>query len=63
MALRTRRRRALVIVLVALAALVAAGGVSAYTFLTRDEPVVYGNIVEQYKYCLLYTSPSPRDRS
>ena len=40
----------LVIVLVVLVALIAAGGVSAYTFLTRDEPVVYGNIVEQYKY-------------
>jgi hypothetical protein len=50
MARRTRRRRALVIVLVVLAALLAAGGVSAYTFLTRDEPVVYANVVEQYKY-------------
>ncbi len=40
----------LVIVLVVLVALIAAGGVSAYTFLTRDDPVVYGNIVEQYKY-------------
>ena len=40
----------LVIVLVVLVALIAAGGVSAYTFLTRDKPVVYSNIVEQYKY-------------
>ncbi len=40
----------LVIVLVVLVALIAAGGVSAYTFLTRDNPVVYGSIVEQYKY-------------
>ena len=50
MARRARRRRALVIVLVVLVALIAAGGVSAYTFLTRDDPVVYDNIVEQYKY-------------
>ena len=40
----------LVVVLVVLVALTAAGGVSAYTFLTRDKPVVYSNIVEQYKY-------------
>ena len=40
----------LVIVLVVLVALIAAGGVSAYTFLTRDKPVIYGSIVEQYKY-------------
>lgn len=40
----------LVAVLVVLAALIAAGGVSAYTFLTRNDPVVYSNIVEQYKY-------------
>lgn len=50
MARRARRRRVLVIVLIVLVALIAAGGVGAYTFLTRDEPVVYGNIVEQYKY-------------
>lgn len=50
MARRARRRRVLVIVLVVLVALIAAGGVSAYTFLTRDKPVVYGNIVDQYKY-------------
>ena len=50
MARRARRRRVLVIVLVVLVALIAAGGVGAYSFLTRDEPVVYGNIVEQYKY-------------
>jgi hypothetical protein len=50
MARRTRRRRVVVVVLVVLAALVAAGGVSAYTFLTRNDPVVYDDIVEQYKY-------------
>ncbi len=50
MARRARRRRVLVIVLVVLVALIAAGGVSAYTFLTRDEPVVYEDIVQQYKY-------------
>ena len=45
----------LVAVLVVLAALIAAGGVSAYTFLTRNKPVVYANIVEQYKYGSLGT--------
>jgi hypothetical protein len=50
MARRARRRKVLVIVLVVLVALIAVGGVSAYTFLTRDDPVVYGDIVEQYKY-------------
>ena len=45
----------LVTVLVVLAALIAAGGVSAYTFLTRNEPVVYANIVVQYKYGSLGT--------
>jgi len=50
MARRRRGRKVLVSVLVVLAALLAAGGVWAYTFLTRNEPVVYENIVEQYKY-------------
>ena len=39
-----------VFTLVVLAALLAAGGVGAYTFLTKDEGVVYSNVVEQYKY-------------
>jgi hypothetical protein len=50
MARRSRRRKVLVITLAILAALLAAGGVSAYTFLTKNDPVVYSNIVEQYKY-------------
>ena len=40
----------LVIVLVVLIALLAAGGVSAYSFMTKNEPTNYANIVEQYKY-------------
>ena len=40
----------LVFTLAILVALLAAGGVSAYTFLTKNDPVVYSNIVEQYKY-------------
>jgi hypothetical protein len=40
----------LVFTLAILVALLAAGGVSAYTFLTKDDPVVYSNLVEQYKY-------------
>jgi len=55
MARRRRGRKVLVSVLVVLAALLAAGGVWAYTFLTRNEPVVYENIVEQYKYGSLGT--------
>ena len=50
MARRTRRRKVLVFTLAILVALLAAGGVSAYAFLTKDDPVVYSNIVEQYKY-------------
>ncbi len=55
MARGTRRRRVLVVVLVVLAALLAAGGVSAYSFLTRDKPVNYTSIVEEYKYGSLGT--------
>ena len=40
----------LVFTLAILVALLAAGGVSAYAFLTKDDPVVYSNLVEQYKY-------------
>ena len=50
MARRSRRRKVLVFTLVILVALLAAGGVSAYAFLTKDDPVVYSNLVEQYKY-------------
>jgi hypothetical protein len=50
MARRTRRRKVLVFMLAILAALLAAGGVSAYAFLTKNDPVVYSDIVEQYKY-------------
>jgi hypothetical protein len=50
MARRTRRRRAVVFVLVVLAALLAAGGVGAYTFLTKDEPVVYSDVIQHFKY-------------
>jgi hypothetical protein len=49
-AARTRRRKVLVVALVVLVALLAAGGVSAYSFMTRNDPAVYSNIVEQYKY-------------
>ena len=55
MARRTRRRKVLVVLLVVLIALLAAGGVSAYSFLSRDEPVVYEDIVEHYKYGSLGT--------
>ena len=55
MARRSRRRRILIFLLVVLVALLAAGAVSAYTFLTRDKPVVYSNIVEHYKYGSLGT--------
>jgi hypothetical protein len=44
-----------VIAAVLLVAVLVAGGVSAYAFLTRNEPVVYSNIVEQYKYGSLGT--------
>ena len=50
MARRTRKRKVVVFTLVVLAALLAAGGVGAYTFLTKDEGVVYANVVDQYKY-------------
>ena len=50
MARRSRRRKVLVFTLAILAALLAAGGVSGYTFLTKNDPVIYSNIVEQYKY-------------
>jgi hypothetical protein len=49
-AARTRRRKVLVVAPVVLVALLAAGGVSAYSFMTRNDPAVYSNIVEQYKY-------------
>jgi len=52
---RSRRRKVLVVSLVVLLALLAAGGVSAYSFLTQNKPVVYANIVEQYKYGSLGT--------
>jgi hypothetical protein len=50
MARRTRRRKVLVFTIAILVALLAAGGVSAYAFLTKNDPVVYSNIAEQYKY-------------
>ena len=40
----------LVFTIAILVALLAAGGVSAYAFLTKDDPVVYSNLVLQYKY-------------
>ena len=40
----------LVFTLAILAALLAAGGVSGYAFLTKNDPVIYSNIVAQYKY-------------
>lgn len=40
----------LVVALVVLIALLAAGGVSAYSFMTRNDPTNYANIVEQYEY-------------
>src|SRR5437867_466487 len=52
---RTRRRRVLVFVLVVLAALLAAGGVFAYSFLTKNEPVNYASITDEYKYGSLGT--------
>ncbi|MEP6910439.1 MAG: cytochrome c [Actinomycetota bacterium] len=51
----SRRRKIVIFVIVVLAALLAAGGVSAYTFLTRNKPVNYASVTDEYKYGSLGT--------